>query len=130
MIGKILFTAAVIAIVYLLAKGRGRRQQSVRHQESLPGPHKTNSRVDSPDRIPRFLGYILLGIMLAASCTFIFMEWRDQYRVVTVRVINTNTGGSVTYQARRGDVDDRSLETIDGRRVVLAEVERMELGER
>jgi len=50
--------------------------------------------------------------------------------VVSVRVINANTGSSVSYQARRGDVKDRSLETVDGRRVVLAAVERLEFGER
>jgi hypothetical protein len=130
MITKILFTAAVIAIVYLLAKGRTQRSQAAPRREALSGPSKPRDRAAAHDRLPHYLAYTLLGVMLAGSGGFIFMEWRDQYRIVTVRVINTNTGNSVTYQARRGDVADRSLETIDGRRVVLAEVERLEFGER
>lgn len=130
MITKILFTAAVIAIVYLLAKGRAQRGQAKTRRDALPGPTKSQDRAVSPDRLPHYLAYALLGVMLAGSGIFIFTEWSDQYRVVTVRVINTNTGNTVTYEARRGDVRDRSLETTDGRRVVLAEVERLEFGGR
>lgn len=132
MITKILFTAAVIAIVYLLARSRAQRTQAVQRQEARSAP-RTAQRAQAAapgERMPRYLAYALLGLMLAGSGTFIFMEWRDQYRVVTVRVINTNNGNSVLYRARRGDVKDRSLETLDGRRVVLAAVERLEFGER
>jgi len=131
MITKILFTAAVIAIVYLLARSRAQRTQAVQRQEARSAPRPAQpAPAAAGERMPRYLAYALLGIMLAGSGTFIFMEWRDQYRVVTVRVINTNNGNSVIYQARRGDVKDRSLETLDGRRVVLAAVERLEFGER
>lgn len=131
MITKILFTAAVIAIVYLLARTRSRRSGALQRPRVRTLPRSAPSAPAVPgERLPRYLAYALLGIMLAGSTVFIFMEWRDQYRVVTVRVINTNNGNSVTYQARRGDVKDRSLETIDGRRVVLAAVERLEFGAR
>lgn len=130
MITKILFTAAVIAIVYLLARSRSRRTQAVRRLEAPSATRPVQPAPAAPvDKLPRYLAYALLGIMLAGSGLFIFLEWRDQYQVVSVRVINTNTGSSITYQARRGDVKDRSLETLDGRRVVLAAVDRMELGE-
>ena len=130
MITKILFTAAVIAVVYLLARNRSQRTQAVQRQEALPASASApQAPKATADPLPRYLAYALLGIMLAGSSLFIFLEWRDQYQVVSVRVINTNTGSSVTYQARRGDVKDRSLETVDGRRVVLASVERLELGE-
>jgi hypothetical protein len=124
MISKLLFTAAVIALVYLLAKGRAERARTVRRAEppaaaALPRPS---------DRTARWLAYGLLGVMLAGSALFVFLQWQDQYRVVTVRVVNANTGRSVSYQARRGDVGERSFQTLDGRRVVLASVERMELG--
>lgn len=131
MITKILFTAAVIAIVYLLARTRAQGSRELqRHQTPTAAGSAESAPMTSGERMPRYLAYILLGTMLAGSTTFIFMDWRDQYRVVTVRVINTNNGNSVTYQARRGDVKDRSLQTIDGRRVVLAAVERLEFGAR
>jgi hypothetical protein len=128
MITKLLLTAFVIGIVYLLAKKRAqgmpgappsRRDMTAAALERQPTP-----------RLPRLLAYSLLVIMLGASAVFIFLQWREQYSIVTILVVNTNTGGSVTYQARRGDVTDRSFNTTDGRRVVLAAVERMELSDR
>ncbi len=125
MISKILFTAAVIALVYLVARHRGAAGQS-----GVPTRRQGQAPVSTPvdTRVPRYLAYGLLGIMLAGSSVFVFLEWRDQYRVVNVRVVNTNTGQGVDYRARRGDVQDRSFETLDGRRVVLAAVERLEMG--
>ncbi len=131
MITKIFFTAAVIAIVYLLARTRAQRGRAVQRHEARTTPRSAHSvPAVTGERMPRYLAYALLGTMLAGSATFIFLEWRDQYRVVTVRVINTNNGNSVTYQARRGDVKGRSLETLGGRRVILATVERLEYGAR
>lgn len=126
MITKILFTAAVIAIVYLVAKNRSQGAGGAPSARSIPPAGRTR-RSAKPDPLLRYLAYGLLGVMLLGSGTFIFMEWQDQYRVITVRVINTNTGDALTYQARRGDVKDRSFSTLDGRRVVLAAVERLEL---
>jgi len=130
MITKILFTAAVIVIAYLYIKGRDGERRS---PGSAPVEQKSSaelSGVGSDGRLRRYMAYALLGVMLAGSGLFIFLEWQDQYRVVTVKVINTNTGTSVTYRARRGAIDGRGFETLDGRRVLLADVERMELGER
>jgi len=127
MITKILFTAAVIAIVYLFAsqKTRARGQiPSPSRREALP---KGTPAPEPTAQLPRYLAYALLGIMLLGSGSFIFLEWRDQYRVVSVKVVNTNTGRSETFRARRGDVEDRAFETLDGRRVVLSDVERLEL---
>ncbi len=128
MLTKILFTAAVIAVVYLLAKNRSQSgsdapgQPVARVTDQSGEPSSQQSQ-----KLPRYLAYGLLFIMLAGSGSFVFMEWRDQYRVVMVRVVNTNTGRAVEYEARRGDVEERSFETLDGRRVVLADVERLEL---
>lgn len=125
MITKILFTAAVIALVYLVARNRGTTVKGEALKQ-IPATAEINRNDDT--RIPRYLAYAFLGLMLAGSGVFIFLQWQDQYRVVTVRVVNTNTGKSVDYRARRGDVQERSFETLDGRRVVLAAVERLELG--
>jgi len=131
MITKILFTAAVIAVVYLFASSRNRGTSVTREPKALPAASRdSKAPAAGNERVPRYLAYALLGLMLAGSGLFIFLEWRDQYQVVNVRVINSDTGSSVTYRARLGDVKDRSLETIDGRRVVLAAVERLVVGEK
>lgn len=125
MISKILFTAAIIALVYWLAKNRTQRTRDVQAREAPRAPAR---QLPAASRAPRLLAYGLLIIMLSGSLGFIYLQWRDRYQIISIRVINTNTGGSVNYQARRGDVEQRSFETLDGRRVVLAAVERMELG--
>ncbi len=129
MITKILFTAAIIAIALLFAgsKARDRRVQE-QAPRRVTGPAEPPPTVAAGLKPARYLAYGLLGIMLLGSGSFIFLEWRDQYRVVSVRVTNTNTGRSETFRARRGDVEDRAFETLDGRRIVLSDVERLELG--
>jgi hypothetical protein len=46
--------------------------------------------------------------------------------VIFIRVVDTRSGRAVEYQAARGDIDDREFVTTDGRRIVLAETERLE----
>ncbi len=128
MITKILFTAAVIAVVFLFASGKTRGRQMPAQPAQRKLPEQPGAAPPDTQNLPRYLAYAILGIMLLGSGGFIFLEWQDQYRVVSVRVINTNTGRSETFQARRGDVEDRAFETLDGRRVVLSQVERLELG--
>jgi len=68
--------------------------------------------------------------MLLGCAVFIYFQWQDTWRVVTVRVINADNGKASSYQAYKGDVQVRSFTTTDGRTVNLAEIERMELGVR
>jgi hypothetical protein len=65
--------------------------------------------------------------MVLVSGVLIYQRWQDGDRVVTVRVVDTQSGRSVTYQARRKDVEERHFVTLDGREVSVAETERIEL---
>jgi hypothetical protein len=80
-----------------------------------------------PAGAPRALAYGLVSMMLAAAGLYLFEGWEARRRPVTVRVINANTGTVVTYQVSPKDVTGRSFRTLDGRRVTLADVERMEI---
>jgi len=71
--------------------------------------------------------YLFIGLMLLATAVMLYFDLEKNYRVVTVRVINSDNGQVVEYRARRGDIDGRTFETLDGRVVTLADVERMEL---
>jgi hypothetical protein len=125
MIWKLLLTLAVIAGAWLVLRNRYRREQ-------LPvgetPPRLTSTRSQSADRIPRYAAYGLIVFMILASGAYLYLQWRDEYRIVTVRVINTQSGQTLTYQARRGDVAERHFQTLDGRIVNVADVERIELG--
>jgi len=61
---------------------------------------------------------------------------KDQHRkallrrgayMLTVHVINTQTGARSSYQARREDVQASSFTTVDGRKVYVAGIERIEV---
>lgn len=119
---KILLTALVIAGAVLTLRLRARRlSESGQQRPVLPAPARRS-------QLPRLAAYGALIIMLAGASLYLYHQWRDAYQVVTVRVIDTRSGKQAVYQAYKGDVDGRSFQTVDGRTVALAEVERLELG--
>ncbi len=119
MLLKILLTIAVVfgAMFVLRKRKPGVQQLAV---PLTPQP-KT-----MPPRLPHYAAYGLVSVMLAGAIYFIYLEWVESHQIVTVRIIDTRSGNSVNYEAHRGDVAARSLLTLDGKMVSLAEVERME----
>jgi hypothetical protein len=117
MFTKLLFTAGLIGLVYLGIRTRLR---------TPPPPAPAPATV--PSRLPRLAAWALIGLMLLISSVILFFEWREGYRIVDLRVINTNTGSSQSYRAHKGDVDDRRFVTVEGRVVTLADIERLEMG--
>jgi hypothetical protein len=120
MLSKVLLIAAVMVLAYLLLGQRAGRVREVRRAERDP-------RAGAPGGGIRVVAYSLLAVMVAGSALVLYLRAHARDQVVTVRVINSDTGRSTRYRAHLGDVGKRSFETLDGRRVVLAEVERMEL---
>lgn len=124
MITKLLFTAAVIVVIFLLFGRRTGTQPRERSTTQVPSA-RSGSPVGS--RFMRMVAFAVVATMVLASALFAYREWEDAYRIVNIRVINARTGGMVTYQAHKRDVEGRQFLTLDGRLVTLAEVERMEL---
>lgn len=122
MLWKILLTALVIAGAVLVLKNRRRSAAPPLRLEAAARP------VQPPSRLPRLIAGGFVVLMLSGAGFYLFHQWRDNYQVVDVRVVDSRTGNSVVYQAYKGDVEGRSFTTTDGRVVSLAEVERMELG--
>jgi len=120
MIGKILFTIAVIAVVALIWRTRSTPSATTRSSPRLINPPR---RWRSPVRA---LAAAAVVLMLLASAYLLYEHWRDRNEVIFIRVVDAPTGRSVEYRAQRGNIDDREFITTDGRRVVLAETERLE----
>ena len=122
---KLLLTLGVIFVAWLVLRNRSRRNRlpAVGQAPRLQPPQTRGS-----ERLPRLAAYALITGMLLASAVVLYLQWRDEYRVVTVRVINTQTGQVLTYEARRGDVAQHRFQTLDGRTVYVAEIERIEVG--
>ncbi len=120
MLTKILFTLAVITgcFWYVSAKRSHRRQPTliVVSKEDL---HKR--------KMLRRSVYLFMGFMVLAASAMIYIEIVDNYKVVTVHVVNTQTGSRLSYQARRDDIDSSSFTTLEGRTVYVANIERIEV---
>lgn len=114
MITKILFTLAVVAGVVLLVKLRRRPVP-----KAAPEPDETAQGF-------RWLALVAVGLMVIGSAFFIWQAWRDASEVLVLRVVDTRSGQVTEYRAYRSDVEGRSFRTLDGRRVTLAETERLE----
>lgn len=122
MFSKIFLTLAVILGIYWAIRTRWRRGGG-----QAPG----SQTPPQPPLIPlarvRALAYGMLVTMVSGSLLWLYWSWEAGRGVISVQVINANTGAIVIYQARRKDVEGRHFTTLDGRQVVLAEVERLVL---
>ena len=120
MIGKILFTIAVILVVALIWRTRQPRTPSGREPPKLINPApRSRSTV-------RVLAISAVVVLLLASVYLVYDHWRDNSEIIFIRVVDASSGRAAEYQAQRGDIQDREFTTVDGRRIVLAETERLE----
>jgi hypothetical protein len=71
--------------------------------------------------------YFFMALMVIAAGVMIYLEVADNYAVVTVHVINTQSGLRTSYQAHQEDVKPSSFTTVDGRKVFVAGIERVEV---
>jgi hypothetical protein len=123
MISKLFLTILlIVGLVYYIRSRSSARPPEPRRRERIVTPAPRHEPL-----VPRAILYIFIALMLLATSVVLYFDWEKNYRVVTVRVINSDTGRVSEYQARRGDIDGRTFETLDGKVVTLADVERMEL---
>ena len=119
MLGKIVFTLAVVALAYLAIRMRSR---------AVEAEQTVRSKGPSPQILaPRVVAYVFLAVAVLTGTALFLMEWHDDRQVVTIRVINSRTGDVVVYEAYKGRIYGRRFETLDGRVVTVAEVDRIEL---
>lgn len=119
MITKILLTALIIIAVALY----------FRRRTAMRVPASAGAQSGSP-WYWRLLPAGLLAAALVVSAAMFWLEWREEHRIFTARVIDTRTGEITTYLVYRDDVEGRTFTTVDGRTVTLADVERLELSAR
>ena len=121
MITKLLFTLGVIFVGWLVLRNRQQRMSARPPEPRLQAPPRTGVNPW------KWAGYLLVVVMILGSGLFLYAEWQDRYRVVTVSVVNTQTGERIDYQAHRMDVEERQFVTLDGLEVSVADTERIEL---
>ncbi len=121
MIGKILFTIVVILVILAAARGRARR---------AGGGATTSAPAEPTARWPRYLAYGFVATVIGVGAIFFYQDWHERNTVLSVRVINSRTGLTSSYQVKRGDMRGRTFTTLDGVTVTLAEEERVEITDR
>jgi len=119
MITKLLFTLAVIALVTWFFSAS--RHGKPRLREVInPALIKRNKRM-----LQATLAF--MGIMVIAAGIIVYQDISAPPAVVTVHVINTQSGEKISYRAIKDDIRGDSFTTLDGRRIYVAGVERLEV---
>ncbi|MBF0453868.1 MAG: hypothetical protein HQL72_03500 [Magnetococcales bacterium] len=122
MIFKILIPLLAIATVYFLGKSHARKEQA--RGVALPRPVGQIAEKGSTFQLAAYA--VALSVAGLAGW-YIYADWRESKMMVRIRVINAETGQVALYDAPKGLVFGRAFTTQDGRRVTLADVERMEV---
>ena len=90
MISKILITLGVIVACMMMLSARGKPKQKLK---TIPNPEVERNR-----KLMRNFAFAFMGIMAIAASVMIYLEVDRNQAVVTVRVINTQSGESKSYR--------------------------------
>jgi hypothetical protein len=125
MLTKLLLTGAVFVFMMFLQRMRTRRSQEIPTVRVVP-ERKTPSAMP-PWLKPAAYGFAAFTVL--ASCVWYYSAWHEDQSIVTIRVINPSSGDVSTYRARKGAIDGRRFQTVEGLTVRIADAERVELFE-
>lgn len=117
MITKIIITLAVIMVCMWMLSSR--RQPELRE---VPNPAAERNK-----KALRLTAIAFMLLMLIAASVMVYLEFDQQSRVVTVNVVNTQSGAKKSYQVKKNDIHEAGFTTVDGMQVFVAEIERIEI---
>ncbi len=120
MLTKLLLTLGVIIACFWVISAR---RNSPRPKIKTIVSKETQER----QKLLRRGAWSFMVLMVLAAVVMIVVELRDKNMLVTVHVINTQSGERISYQARREDVQQNSFTTLSGRKIFTAGVERIEI---
>ncbi|MCU8087616.1 hypothetical protein [Shewanella sp. SM21] len=72
--------------------------------------------------------YLLTGVFVVIGFSLLSYSvwyWRDQHRIVTVRIVSPNADNNGEYRVRKGDISDSKMVTIDGIHIRFSTQERL-----
>lgn len=119
MLLKLFYAALIIGGILLVARSR-LAQRGAPRQGRGEAPRGVN---------PRWVAYGITAVIVATSVGITAHQWLSSGDMVSVRVVNGNTGQTTVYSAYAHEVEERSFRTADGTVVRLADMERMEVVE-
>ena len=122
MLTKILFTLAVIIVVYLVYRTKSAPPSKKRTKAQLAEAARQR-------RVVQIVAYAFIGIFAVVGGVIFLLNWWEDHRVIDIRVVNANSGQTVTYQAYKKAIEGRRFTTVDGREVTLGDNDRVEMVE-
>ena len=117
MLTKILLTLAVSIACATLLSTRAKPQL-----KTIPNPAVERNR-----KLMRHTAIAFMVVMVLGAGVMIYFEVDKNSAVVTVRVINTQSGESKSYRVVKSDIHSDGFTTTDGVQVFVAGVERIEI---
>lgn len=126
MLTKILVTALVIVACFAYVRyQRGKNSTTTGQDSSVASSEK------KPNLSAQFqwLAGGLIVLTAAAAIGFFIYNWMDDHRVMTVNIINPQSGNVVSYQVYKGDLQERSFKTLQGQQIRISSAERLEVSE-
>lgn len=117
MISKILITLGVILACMWMLSARAKPEL-----RQVPNPEHERNR-----RLLRRASLAFMLVMMIAAGVMIYLERERPDEVVTVHVINTQSGAMKSYRVIRDDVRSDGFTTVDGLQVFVAGIERIEV---
>ena len=117
MITKILFTLGVIMVCMWVLSTRAKPELR----------QVVNPAVERKKKLFRNAAIAFMGVMLVAAGSMIYLEVDKRSEIVTVHVINTQSGASKSYRVRKDEIHGDGFTTMDGLQVFVAGIERIEI---
>lgn len=120
MITKILVTLGVIMACMWMVSARAK-----------PQLRKIQNPADERRKKQMRNGAIaFMIVMIIAAGVMIYLEVDERSAVVTVHVINTQSGEQKSYRAMKNQIHSDGFTTLDGVQVFVAGIERIEIDSR
>ena len=120
MISKILITLAVIVACMWMVSSRAKPDL---REIKNPAAERRKKQL-------RNGAIAFMVIMVIAAGAMIYLEMDERSAVVTVHVINTQSGAKKSYRAMKNDIHRDGFTTLDGVEVFVAGIERIEIESR
>lgn len=117
---KLLFTLAIITImVFLLINRSAKTNQARQSLSSVTIPQANVWRRYGVRGL-----FVLLGLSIFSYSVWF---WRDQHKVVTVTIMPSNGTNFSVYHARKGDISETKMVTVEGLHIRFSSSERLEI---
>ena len=117
MIGKILITLAVIAGCMMMLSARAKPKL-----RTVVNPATVRNR-----KLMRNAAFGFMVVMVLAAGTMIYLEVDQRSSIVTVHVINPQSGSTKSYRVKKNEIHRDGFTTMDGVQVFVAGIERIEI---